>query len=151
VLLKQGKLTPEEWEVMRRHSQLGFRLASQVDFLRGASKIILTHHERFDGSGYPYGLKGDAIPFGARIFAVVDALDAITSDRPYRKAQPFSQAREEIARFAGRQFDPRVVEAFLSVPEHTWSDIREAVNQQAHGQIEASDDVLLAEGRSFLQ
>jgi HD-GYP domain-containing protein (c-di-GMP phosphodiesterase class II) len=102
-----------------------------VDFLKGASKIILTHHERFDGSGYPHGLKGEAIPIGARVFAVVDALDAITSDRPYRKAKPFRDAREEIRRFSGRQFDPAIIEAFLSVPEPIWSGIRESVNRQA--------------------
>ncbi|MEW6542376.1 MAG: HD domain-containing phosphohydrolase [Nitrospirota bacterium] len=131
VLLKQGALTEEEWVVMKQHSLLGYRLASRVDFLKGASKIILAHHERFDGSGYPHGLKGEAIPIGARVFAVVDALDAITSDRPYRKAKPFRDAREEIRRFSGRQFDPAVIEAFLSVPEPIWSGIRESVNRQA--------------------
>jgi HD-GYP domain-containing protein (c-di-GMP phosphodiesterase class II) len=150
VLLKQDRLTPEEWEIMRRHSQLGFRLASRVDFLKGASKIILTHHERYDGSGYPYGLKGDAIPFGARIFAVVDTLDAMTSDRPYRKALSFQQAREEIGQFSGKQFDPQIVDAFLAAPEHTWTDIRESVNQQIAEQVDISEETLLAEGRRAL-
>lgn len=131
VLFKQGSLTEEEWAIMRTHSELGHRLASRVDFLKGASQIILSHHERYDGTGYPSGLKGTEIPAGARIFSVVDALDAITSDRPYRKARSFDVAREEIRTGAGRQFDPEVVEAFLSVPIATWSDIREAVNRQA--------------------
>ncbi|MBI5410638.1 MAG: response regulator [Nitrospirae bacterium] len=131
ILLKQDKLDETEWTIMRQHPQLGHRLASRVDFLQGASKIILTHHERYDGQGYPNGLKGEAIPIGSRIFAVVDTLDAITSDRPYRKAEPFAGACEEIARYRGRQFDPAIVDAFMSIPQHIWSDIREAINSQS--------------------
>ncbi|TAJ23184.1 MAG: response regulator, partial [Nitrospirae bacterium] len=137
VLLKQGKLDGKEWNIMRQHSQLGYRLASRVDFLKGASKIILAHHERFDGQGYPHGLRGEAIPIGARVFAVVDALDAITSDRPYRKSQSFEKARGEILRHSGQQFDPVIVEAFLSVPQATWSNIREEVQQQT---LDATED-----------
>ena len=128
ILLNTQQLTPEEWDIMKTHCDLGYRLASQVEFLREASKIILSHHERFDGGGYPRGLIGDGIPFGARLFAVVDTLDAITSDRPYRKARSFSAAREEIARCTGKQFDPVIVEAFTSVPLSRWSEIRETVN-----------------------
>jgi putative nucleotidyltransferase with HDIG domain len=131
VLLKQGSLNGEEWAIMRQHALLGYRLASRIDFLKESSQIILNHHERYDGSGYPNGLRGDAIPMGARIFSVVDALDAITSDRPYRKARSFSVARDEINRSRGKQFDPLVVDVFLSVPESTWSEIRESVNQHA--------------------
>jgi response regulator RpfG family c-di-GMP phosphodiesterase/GGDEF domain-containing protein len=131
VLLKQGSLTEEEWDIMRRHSELGHRLASRIDFLKGASKIILAHHERYDGRGYPFQLAREAIPFGARVFSIVDALDAITSDRPYRKAKPFGTAMDEIRINSGRQFDPAITDAFLSVPESTWSRIRETVNQQA--------------------
>ncbi len=138
VLLKQDKLDDEEWKIMKQHSQLGYRLASRVDFLKGASKIILAHHERYDGQGYPNGLKESAIPIGARVFAVVDTLDAITSDRPYRKAKPFAAACEEIARHRGRQFDPTIVEAFLSIPRHVWSDIREAANRQVFESAEES-------------
>ncbi|MBI3603824.1 MAG: response regulator [Nitrospirae bacterium] len=137
VLLKQDKLDGEEWKIMRQHPQLGYRLASRVDFLKGASKIILAHHERFDGQGYPNGLQGEAIPIGARVFAVVDALDAITSHRPYRKAQSFEKARGEILRYSGQQFDPAIVEAFLSVPQATWSNIREEVQQQT---LDAAED-----------
>ena len=119
VLLKDGSLRQEEWDVMKRHPQLGYRLASRVEFLKDAAKIILAHHERYDGTGYPYGLCGETIPLGARVFAVVDALDAITSDRPYRKARPLSAARVEIASYRGAQFDPQIIDAFMSIPEDT--------------------------------
>jgi HD-GYP domain-containing protein (c-di-GMP phosphodiesterase class II) len=95
-----------------------------VDYLRPASAIVLQHQEKWDGSGYPAGLREEEIVIGARIFHVVDTLDAITSDRPYRKSRPFAEAREEIARCVGTQFDPRVVEAFLSVPPEDWERIR---------------------------
>lgn len=143
VLLKQAGLTKEEWKIMRQHSLLGYRLASRVDFLKGASKIILAHHERYDGLGYPFGLKGEGIPLGARVFGVVDALDAMTSHRPYRKAKSFDHAREEIRRYSGSQFDPTVVEAFLSVPARTWSDMREAINHQASDPCVVEDGELL--------
>ena len=131
ILLNRNRLTPQEWDVMKSHCELGYRLASQVEFLRDASKIILAHHEKFDGTGYPYGLSGRAIPFGARLFAVVDALDAITSDRPYRKARTFEHARDEISRSSGRQFDPVLVEAFDGIPLHVWSHIRESVHRRS--------------------
>jgi HD-GYP domain-containing protein (c-di-GMP phosphodiesterase class II) len=95
-----------------------------IAFLKEAAEIVLTHQESYDGSGYPQGLSGEQIPLGARIFAVADTLDAMTSDRPYRKALPHAAAREEISRCAGRQFDPKVVNAFLSIPEDVWSAIR---------------------------
>jgi len=117
ILLKKGKLTPKEWEVMRTHAWIGYNLISRITLLAPVAEILLTHHERYDGAGYPRGLKGDAVPLGARIFAIADTLDAMTSDRPYRKAVPYSAAREEIAREAGRQFDPEIVKAFLSIPE----------------------------------
>lgn len=150
VLLKHSSLMDEEWEVMKKHPQLGYRLASRVEFLKDAAKIILSHHERYDGGGYPYGLEGERIPLGARVFAVVDALDAITSDRPYRKAKPLSAAREEIWRHSGTQFDPKVVDAFMSVPESTWADIRESVTRQVQARPEPSEECLLEEGRLSL-
>jgi HD domain/PilZ domain len=110
-------LTPKEWEVMRTHTWIGYNLISRITLLAPVAEILLTHHERYDGAGYPRGLKGDAIPLGARIFAIADTLDAMTSDRPYRKAQTFSATRAEIAREAGRQFDPEIVKAFFSIPE----------------------------------
>lgn len=124
VLLKPGPLTTDEWTEMKRHPELGWQLLQRVDYLRPASKIVLAHQEKWDGSGYPRKLKGEEIVIGARIFHVVDTLDAITSDRPYRKAQGFDHARAEISRCAGTQFDPRVVEAFLAVPPEEWRRIR---------------------------
>jgi putative two-component system response regulator len=124
ILLKPGKLDSEETEIMRRHVNISYDLVSQHQFLSHSAQIVLTHHEFYDGSGYPQGLIGTQIPVGARIFAVADTLDAMTSDRPYRAALPFRIAREEIRRCSGSQFDPEVVQAFLGVPEEVWSRIR---------------------------
>lgn len=112
ILRKPGKLTEEEWEFMRKHSALGYRILAQVPYLRPAARVVLAHHERWDGGGYPRGLKAEGIPFGARIFALCDTYDAILSDRPYRKGQSPDAALAEILRCAGTQFDPQVVEAF---------------------------------------
>lgn len=112
ILLKPAKLTEEEWEFMRRHPALGYRILAQVPYLRPAAKIVLAHHERWDGDGYPRKLKGEDIPLGARIFAICDTYDAIISDRPYREGQSPDAAAAEILRCAGTQFDPKVVEAF---------------------------------------
>src|SRR5258705_5428000 len=105
---------------MRRHPEIGYRILSGIKFLEPSLPIVIAHQERFDGSGYPRGLKGEEIPLGARIFAVVDTLDAMTSDRPYRAALGYETAREEIIRNSGVQFDPRVVEDFLSIPPEEW-------------------------------
>jgi response regulator RpfG family c-di-GMP phosphodiesterase len=125
ILLKTGPLTPEEWRTMRRHPEIGKRLIEGVPFLRGAVPIVYCHHEKWDGSGYPRGLRGEEIPLGARIFSVVDAFDAMTFDRPYSKAIPFDAAHAEIKRCAGSHFDPVVVEAFLRVPETLLEEIRQ--------------------------
>ncbi len=122
VLRKPDALTSQEWALMRRHPILGHALLSQVRFLRGAAEISLCHHERYDGSGYPGGLAGQAIPLGARIFAVADAFDAMISNRPYRRALLEEEACEEIRRGSGTQFDPEVVEAFL----RTWTRLARA-------------------------
>jgi response regulator RpfG family c-di-GMP phosphodiesterase len=124
ILLKPDKLTPEEWTTMRRHPEIGKRLIEGVPFLRGAIPIVYCHHEKWDGSGYPRGLRGEEIPLGARIFAVVDAFDAMTFDRPYSKAIPFEAAFAEIKRSTGTHFDPGVVKAFLRVPERVLAEIR---------------------------
>jgi response regulator RpfG family c-di-GMP phosphodiesterase len=124
VLLKPGPLTTDEWTEMKRHPELGWALLQRVDYLRPASAIVLQHQEKWDGSGYPARLRGEEIVVGARIFHIVDTLDAITSDRPYRKARPFADARAEISRCSGTQFDPRLVEAFLGVPGEEWERIR---------------------------
>lgn len=112
ILRKPGPLTDEEWEFMRRHPALGYRILAQVPYLRPAAKIVLAHHERWDGTGYPRQLKGEEIPLGARIFSLSDTYDAIVSDRPYREGQSPDAAFAEILRCAGTQFDPKVVEAF---------------------------------------
>ena len=124
VLLKPGPLTPDEWEEMKRHPELGWALLQRVDYLRPASAIVLQHQEKWDGTGYPAGLRGEGIGVGARIFHIVDTLDAITSNRPYRKARTIAEAREEIARCSGTQFDPEVVSAFMSISEEEWERIR---------------------------
>lgn len=127
ILRKPGPLTPQEREIMRRHCEIGYAVLERIPFLKEAAEIVLSHQECYDGSGYPRQLRGDQIPLGARIFAVADTLDAMISDRPYRKALPISAAREEIQRFAGRQFDPRVVQVFLTQPTRVWADLHEKI------------------------
>ncbi len=113
ILRKATSLDEAEWKEIRRHSELGYEILKGIDFLRGAAEIVWAHHERYDGTGYPRGLARDEIPLGSRVFGVVDAYDAMTSRRPYRKAMSREQAAIEIARNSGTQFDPHVVEAFL--------------------------------------
>jgi response regulator RpfG family c-di-GMP phosphodiesterase len=127
VLLKEGPLDPEEWREMRLHPQIGWRMIKGIPFLQGAAEIVLDHQERWDGSGYPRGLLGEAIPVGARIFAVADTFDAMTSDRPYRRGTSFAKAREEIARCAGTQFDARCVQGFLSIDEESLAALAKPV------------------------
>ncbi|HEX6803212.1 MAG TPA: HD domain-containing phosphohydrolase [Terriglobales bacterium] len=124
ILRKQGPLTREEFEIMKEHCYRGYVILKRIPFLADAAEIVYAHQERYDGTGYPRGLKGDEIPLGARIFSVADTLDAITQDRVYRKAQPFSAARDEIERWSGRQFDPQVVTTFLAMPENIWDELR---------------------------
>jgi len=120
LLDKNGPLTALEREIVWEHPIVGFRMIEEFGFLRGASEIVLCHHERFDGRGYPFGLAGDAIPLGARIFALADTLDAMTADRAYRRGRPFEDALREIAKLSGLQFDPAVADVFLSVPAAVW-------------------------------
>jgi response regulator RpfG family c-di-GMP phosphodiesterase len=124
ILLKPGSLSSEEWAIMRRHPEIGKRLIENIPFLKGAVPIVYCHHERWDGTGYPQGLKGAAIPLGARIFMVVDAFDAMTFDRPYSRAISFEAAKAEIRRCAGSHFDPAVVASFLRVPDAVLAEIR---------------------------
>ena len=132
ILNKPGALTPDEFATMREHSYHGYQIVRKIPFLQEASEIVYAHQERFDGTGYPRGLKGEQIPLGARMFAVADTLDAITSDRPYRPAQTLTAAREEIQRWSGRQFDPEVVKMFLSMPENIWEDLRKEINSRVY-------------------
>jgi putative nucleotidyltransferase with HDIG domain len=131
VLLKPGKLDPAEMELMREHCERGYEMVRKIPFLREASEIVYAHQESYDGSGYPRGLRGEDIPLGARIFAIADTLDAITSDRPYRKGRSFSEAREEIARCSGKQFDPTIVEVFLAIPPLRWSELRQEISRMS--------------------
>ncbi len=124
VLKKPGPLTPKEWEVIRRHPALGYGLVRDVKLVPEVGNIILCHHERYDGTGYPKGLRGEAIPLEARIFAVADTLDAVTSHRPYRAPRDFCAARREMTANAGGQFDPRVVDAFCGLDLAVWEKIR---------------------------
>lgn len=129
ILLKPAGLTPEEWVEMRKHPLIGYQMCARIEMLKQASEIVLHHHEAWNGAGYPYGLAREDISLGARIFAVADTLDAITSDRPYRAAQSYDAARAEILRFSGTQFDPQVVDVYLSVPEARWQQIRTLAGQ----------------------
>ena len=124
ILRKPAKLTPEEWVEMRKHPEAGHGILRSFPFLRPACDIVRHHHERFDGTGYPGGLKGAQIPLGARLFALADALDAMTSDRPYRKAPGFEAARNEILQMSAKQFDPQFVEVFRQIPLATWMQVR---------------------------
>jgi putative nucleotidyltransferase with HDIG domain len=132
ILRKPGALDPEEVAVMREHAYRGYQILRRIPFLTEASEIVYAHQEKFDGTGYPRGLKGEQIPLGARIFSVADTLDAMTSNRPYRAAQPLSAARAEIDKWSGRQFDPQVVKVFLEMPENIWDDLRKGIDEQIH-------------------
>src|SRR6266849_5803504 len=132
ILRKPGALSPDEVTIMREHCYHGYKMLKRIPFLQEASEIVYSHQERFDGTGYPRGLKNEEIPLGARIFAVADTLDAMTSNRPYRPAQPLSAARDEIQRFSGRQFDPDVVKTFLAMPENIWDDLRKEIDAQIY-------------------
>jgi putative nucleotidyltransferase with HDIG domain len=130
ILRKPGKLTPEEIVTMQEHCYKGYQIVRKIPFLASACEIIYSHQERFDGTGYPRGLKGKDIPLGARIFSIADTLDAIMSDRPYRPKQSFSAARAEIEKWSGRQFDPEVVKVFLEMPESLWEELRQDIDAQ---------------------
>jgi len=124
ILRKPAKLTDEEWVRMREHPTHGQQILRGIKFLEGAARVVAQHHEKWDGSGYPLGLKADEIDICARIFSVADAFDAITSDRVYREGRLYEAAAEELNEWAGRQFDPKVVEAFHRVPKEDWEELR---------------------------
>jgi putative nucleotidyltransferase with HDIG domain len=133
ILNKPGKLTEPEVEIMKEHAYLGYKILSKIPFLTEAAEIVYSHQERYDGTGYPRGLKGEQIPLGARIFSIADTLDAITSDRIYRKAQSRAAARAEIESWSGRQFDPAIVKLFLDMPDTLWEDLRKEIQEQLDG------------------
>ncbi len=124
ILRKPAKLTDEEWIRMREHPMHGQQILRGIKFLEGAARVVAQHHEKWDGSGYPLGLKTEEIDICARIFSVADAFDAITSDRVYRKGRPYEAAAQELEEWVNRQFDPKVVEAFHRVPQEDWDELR---------------------------
>jgi putative nucleotidyltransferase with HDIG domain len=124
ILRKPAKLTSDEWIKMREHPVHGQAILREIKFLEGAAKVVAQHHEKWDGSGYPFGLRDEEIDLNARIFAVADAFDAMTSDRVYRSSRPYEAAAAELDRCSNQQFDPQVVEAFHRVPKEDWEDLR---------------------------
>ena len=133
ILRKPAKLTDEEWIRMREHPMHGQQILRGIKFLEGAARVVAQHHEKWDGSGYPLGLKTEDIDICARIFSVADAFDAITSDRVYRQGRSYDAAAAELNEWSGRQFDPKVVEAFHRVPPEDWEDLRrQSLMRQPH-------------------
>ncbi len=130
VLHKPGPLDPEERKIIEKHPQAGYEMLLGIPYLSEEIKIVLAHQEKWDGTGYPLGLKGEAIPLGARLFMIADTFDALTSDRIYRKGKPYEVARQVIAEESGRQFDPMAVKAFLEVAPHEWQEIRNMVMEE---------------------
>lgn len=130
ILLKPGKLSPEEVNIMKEHAWYGYKILKNIPFLQEAAEIVYSHQERYDGTGYPRRLKGEEIPLGARIFSIADTYDAITSDRPYRPRQTPEAARKEIEDWKGRQFDPKIVEVFLGMPETILEDLRRDIDER---------------------
>ncbi len=131
VLRKNGPLSPDERAIVNQHPEVGYRMVRKVGFLNEAADLVLAHQERLDGSGYPKGLKGDAIPLSARIFAVADTVDAMTSDRPYRAAQSFAAARAELLREAGHTLDGTVIAAYAAVEDDVWAEVRARAETRA--------------------
>jgi putative nucleotidyltransferase with HDIG domain len=127
VLRKDGPLTGQEKDVVREHPLLGYEMIKEFDFLEVSAQVVLYHHERYDGTGYPFGLIGDEIPLAARIFALADTMDAITSDRPYREGKTFEDALKEIEKGRDSQFDPLLTDVFLSISKEKWQDIKENI------------------------
>jgi putative nucleotidyltransferase with HDIG domain len=127
ILFKPGALTEEERALMAQHPVVGAEIVDGIEFLEEAAKVVRSHHERWDGSGYPDGLAGEEIPLSARVFAVADVLDALTTDRPYRPRVPLDEAREFIVRASGSHFDPAVVEAFRRVPDSAIDQIGRSI------------------------
>ena len=127
ILFKPGPLTAEEFALMTTHPTIGWEILRHVDFLGDAKSVVRHHHERWDGSGYPDGLAGKAIPVNARVFALADALDALTTDRPYREAVGWAEARATLRADAGTHFDPAIVEAYDTIPDEAFQRIGEGI------------------------
>jgi putative two-component system response regulator len=130
ILRKPEDLTAAEWQIMKKHPTIGYNLLRRIKFLETSAQIVLHHHEAFDGSGYPDGLSGDNIPMGARIFNIADAIDAITSDRPYQKALPFKTAASELKKHSGQQFDPQIVAIFEKTGVNFWEEEKLKIDER---------------------
>jgi len=131
IIHKPGPLNPEETRILREHCFRGYQILKKIPYLAEPAELVYAHEERYDGTGFPRGLKGEAIPLGARIFSVAHAFDAIVTDRPYRRAKSLLEARVEIAQLAGKQFDPEVVRVFLDMPDKIWADLRSEIDRQS--------------------
>jgi cyclic di-GMP phosphodiesterase len=136
ILRKPAKLTEEEWVRMREHPLHGQQILRGIEFLQGAARVVAQHHEKWDGTGYPLGLRQEEIDICARIFAVADAFDAITSDRVYRRGKSYEAASQELDDWAGRQFDPKVVEVFHRVPKEDWEELHRQSLLPKHDQFD---------------
>jgi response regulator RpfG family c-di-GMP phosphodiesterase len=147
ILRKPAKLTDEEWVLMREHPLHGQQILRGIEFLQGAALVVAQHHEKWDGSGYPRGLRGEDIDLCARIFSVADAFDAMTSNRVYRKGKPYQDAAKELDDWAGRQFDPKVVEAFHRVPQSDWEVLHEQSLMKTEDELEVRRMVQLLESQ----
>ncbi len=130
VLHKPGSLNEDEIKIIQRHPEAGYKMLSGIPYLQEEIQIVLGHQEKWDGTGYPFGLRGEEITLGARLFMIADTFDALTSDRPYRKGRPYEAARKLIEEESGRQFDPQAVAAFLAVPAEEWAQIRTRVMEE---------------------
>jgi cyclic di-GMP phosphodiesterase len=147
ILRKPAKLTEEEWVRMREHPMHGQQILRGIEFLQGAARVVAQHHEKWDGTGYPLGLRNEEIDICARIFAVADAFDAITSDRVYRRGKPYEAAAQELDDWAGRQFDPKVVEAFHRVPKEDWEELHRQSLMPKPDQFDVRQVMQMAEAR----
>jgi putative nucleotidyltransferase with HDIG domain len=147
ILRKPAKLTEEEWVRMREHPIHGQQILRGIEFLQGASRVVAQHHEKWDGTGYPLGLRKEEIDICARIFSVADAFDAITSDRVYRRGKPYEAAAQELDDWAGRQFDPKVVEAFHRVPKEDWEELHRQSLMPKPDQFDVRQVVAMMEAR----
>src|SRR5215208_2314013 len=147
ILRKPAKLTEEEWVRMREHPLHGQQILRGIEFLEGAAHVVAQHHEQWDGTGYPFGLRDEEIDICARIFAVADAFDAITSDRVYRRGKPYEAAAKELDDWAGRQFDPKVVEAFHRVPKEDWEELHRQSLMPRPDQIDVRQVMRMMESR----
>lgn len=132
ILLKPGELTDDEWNIMKKHPHFGYEFVKKIKFLEDSADIVLNHHERFDGKGYPNGYKAELIPYEARIFSIVDTLDALTSKRIYREPISFEEAKEYIKSSSSAKFDPELVNIYVNIPDQEWSDVRDIVDRSGN-------------------